>query len=92
MTLVPVDRPRVAFYAIAFGAGEQAIGEGSLGFANTDFTVGSTLIGETSFTNTGTASIRASKDNPATVELRYGNNAAGRCAAGPPPGCRRRCR
>ncbi len=72
--MIPTAEAEVRFYAIAFGAGEQAIGEGSLGFSNTDFSAGSTLVGEVSFTNTGTAAIRASKDYPAAVELRVGEN------------------
>ena len=65
----PDQKPEVGFYAIAFGEGEQALGEGNLGLANYDFTMGSTLTGEVSFVNTGTTAIRASKANPATARL-----------------------
>ena len=68
-SLIPNGNPSVSIYAIAFGAGEQALGEGSLGLANYEFTVGSKLVGEVSFRNTGTAAIRASEDNPMTVRL-----------------------
>ena len=59
----------IGFYAIGFGMGEQAIGEGDLDFHNHDFTIGSRLLGEVGFRNTGTASIRASAANPMTVRL-----------------------
>ena len=72
-TLIPADRARVGFYAIAFGAGQQALGEGNLGLNVCDFTAGSTLVGEVSFTNTGTAAIRASEKNPAKIQLTAGS-------------------
>ncbi|MBR3990855.1 MAG: S-layer homology domain-containing protein [Clostridia bacterium] len=68
-TTVPDGVSELSFYAIAFGAGEQAVGEGRLGLANYDFTAGSRIIGEVSFTNTGTSAIRASDANPMTVSL-----------------------
>ncbi len=59
----------LGFYAIGFGMGEQAIGEGDLDFSEHDFTAGSKLKGEVSFRNTGTAAIRASDANPMTIRL-----------------------
>ena len=74
----PKQRTEVGFYAIAFGEGDQALGEGNLGLANYDFVIGSTLTGEVSFVNTGTTAIRASNANPATaklmVEVKNGGN------------------
>ena len=69
VTVVPDGDSTVAFYAIAFGAGEQALGEAKLGLSEYDFTLGSRLIGQVEFTNTGTAAVRASGDNPMTVRL-----------------------
>ncbi len=68
-TLIPDGDPDVGFYAIAFGEGEQALGQASLSLANYDFTIGSELIGGVRFTNTGTAAIRSPDDNPATAKL-----------------------
>lgn len=68
-TYLPEDSSRLGFYAIAFGAGEQAIGEGKLSFSEHTFTAGKSLKGELVFRNTGTAAIRASEENPATVRL-----------------------
>lgn len=68
-TVAPTDRAAVGFYAIAFGSGEQAIGEGDLDFSSHDFTIGSKLMGEVSFRNTGTAALRASDADPLTVRL-----------------------
>ncbi|MBQ6660885.1 MAG: hypothetical protein IJM57_05590, partial [Lachnospiraceae bacterium] len=75
-TIVPVPEansgnivPVVNFYAIAFGAGEKAIGEGILGFANYDFTSGNSLVGELDFRNVGTTAIRADDEHPITVTL-----------------------
>ena len=45
--------PNVGFYAIAFGEGKQALGEGTLGFANYDFTSGRELVGEVNFRHQG---------------------------------------
>ena len=73
VTMVPAGEAEVGFYAIAFGAGEQALGEATLCFANPNFSEGSELIGEVSFTNTGTAAIRASEANPATITLYAGD-------------------
>lgn len=70
--MVPDGTPSIGFYAIAFGAGEQALGEGNLGFASYDFTIGNELVGEVSFTNTGTVAIRASEANPARIRLSAG--------------------
>ena len=72
-TVVPDGDTQVGFYALAFGAGEQALGEGNLSFAYYDFSVGSTLTGEVSFTNTGTVAIRADELHPATIQLLAGS-------------------
>ena len=68
-TVIPDGKASIGFYAIGFGMGEQALGEGDLDFSNCDFTTGSRLIGEVKFRNTGTAAIRASEVNPLTVRL-----------------------
>ena len=68
-TYIPEERASLGFYAIAFGAGEQAVGEGKLSFSEHTFSAGSSLMGELGFRNTGTAAIRASEENPATVRL-----------------------
>ena len=68
-TVVPTGDAAIGFYAIAFGGGEQAIGEGQLGLANYDFTEGDKLTGTLSFRNTGTAAIRGSEANPITAKL-----------------------
>ena len=73
VTMVPAGDAEVSFYAIAFGEGEQALGESSLLFAGYDFMEGSKLIGEVNFTNTGTVAIRASEDNPAAITLLAGD-------------------
>ncbi|MBQ6660415.1 MAG: hypothetical protein IJM57_03185, partial [Lachnospiraceae bacterium] len=65
--------PSVNFYAIAFGEGSQALGEGILELSNYDFSAGSSLIGEVNFRNTGTTAIRASKANPMTITLNVAN-------------------
>ncbi len=70
---MPTGTSTVGFYAIAFGVGEHALGEGNLGFASYDFSIGNELTGEVSFTNTGTVAIRASESNPAVVELMAGS-------------------
>ena len=69
VAIVPDGDATTAFYAIAFGAGEQALGEARLGLSEYDFTLGSRLIGQVEFTNTGTVAVRASNDNPMTVRL-----------------------
>ena len=71
-TVVPESESKVGFYAIAFGAGEQALGEASFGLSYYDFSIGSKLVGEVSFTNTGTTAIRASEANPCTIRLMAG--------------------
>ena len=68
-TYIPDGNAEVGFYAIAFGAGEQAVGEASIELASYDFAVGSKLTGTVSFRNTGTAAIRASDANPLTITL-----------------------
>ena len=68
-SVIPDGDPNLSFYAVAFGAGEQGIGLGSMSLANYDFTVGSRLIGEVSFTNTGTTALRASEENPLKARL-----------------------
>ena len=68
-SIVPKSNANVSFYAIAFGAGEQAIGEAVLGLSNYEFTAGSRLVGDVSFRNTGTAALRGSEANPLTVRL-----------------------
>jgi hypothetical protein len=68
-TFVPDGDATVSFYAIAFGAGEQAIGEGQLGLANYDFTTGDKLTGTLTFRNTGTAAIRGGEANPIIAKL-----------------------
>jgi hypothetical protein len=74
-TVVPVSSTdggsstKVAFYAIAFGAGDQALGEARLGLSEYDFTTGKRLIGQVEFTNTGTVAVRASEANPITARL-----------------------
>ncbi len=61
--------PGVGVYAISYGVGGQAIGEGELSFVNYDFTAGSKLNAALSFTNTGDVGIRASAEQPAVVKL-----------------------
>ena len=56
-------------YAISYGAGQQAVGKGSLTFLNHDFAAGAELVVTANFTNTGDVSIRGSKDQPITVSL-----------------------
>ena len=68
-SVVPEGSAELNFYAIAFGVGEQALGEGKLRFGAYDFTAGNRLVGGLSFTNTGTTAIRGDKDNPLTVRL-----------------------
>ena len=71
-TVIPASGSTLSFYAIAFGAGEQALGEVSLSLASYNFSVDSELVGEVSFTNTGTAAIRASETEPVVVKLNAG--------------------
>lgn len=68
-TVAPDGSAELSFYAIAFGVGEQALGQGKLRFGEYDFTAGKRLVGGLSFTNTGTAAIRGSDDNPITVRM-----------------------
>ncbi len=64
------DFPKgMGIYAISYGIGNQKLGEATLTFLREDFTAGAELTANMSFVNTGDISIRASKDNPATVTL-----------------------
>ena len=65
------------FYAIAFGCGEQDIGNASLTLDSYTFSTGSVLSGKVSFANTGNTAIRGSADQPVTVELVAINEQAG---------------
>ena len=56
-------------YVIHYGIGQQALGEGSIRFAGTDFTAGALLHAVVKFKNTGDVSIRGSEDQPVTVRL-----------------------
>ncbi|MBQ6163175.1 MAG: hypothetical protein IJK23_01740 [Clostridia bacterium] len=69
-TIAPVGSATLGFYSIAFGAGEQALGQAKLSLANYDFSAGNHLIGGLEFMNTGTAAVRASDANPITVQLK----------------------
>lgn len=68
-TLTPKGDAALNFYAIAFGVGDQALGEARLSLANYDFSAGNKLVGELSFVNTGTTAIRGSRNNPILVKL-----------------------
>ena len=71
-------KPGVGFYAVSYGVGGQAIGEGTLSLYNYDFTVGSRLDASFSFVNTGDVGIRGSDANPITVKLLAGNQELGK--------------
>ncbi|MDR3295568.1 MAG: S-layer homology domain-containing protein [Clostridiales Family XIII bacterium] len=58
------------YYAISFGVGEQAIGEGSIHFYEDDFTPGASLRPVLSFKNVGDAQIRGSEANPISLALK----------------------
>ena len=60
---------RAGVYAISYGTGQQALGEGSLSFFNPDFTAGAPLHVTASFSNTGDVGIRGSAGQPITVRL-----------------------
>lgn len=68
-SVIPGGKASVGFYAIAFGAGDQAVGQVRLSLSDHRFTQGDRIIGEVSFTNTGTSAIRASDAEPAGVRL-----------------------
>ena len=65
------------FYAIAFGSGEQGLGNASLSLDRYDFSAGSSLSGTVSFTNTGSSAIRGSVDQPISVLLLAQNDEEG---------------
>ena len=68
-SVAPEGSAELSFYAIAFGVGDQALGQGQLSLAEYDFSAGKRLVGGLSFANTGTTAIRGSRDNPITVQL-----------------------
>lgn len=57
------------YYAIAYGIGNQKIGEASLKFDSNNFVEGACLTPAISFRNTGDTAIRASENNPAAIRL-----------------------
>ena len=57
------------FYAVPFSEGDASIGKASITFNKEDFACGSTLSGKLYFTNTGTAAIRGSNDQPIKLQL-----------------------
>ncbi|MBR6478272.1 MAG: hypothetical protein IKS85_07475, partial [Lachnospiraceae bacterium] len=71
-TVVNDSDPEIGFYAVAFGAGKQKIGNAKIDFYDTTFVAGEVLAGSVSFTNVGNVGIRASKSNPVTVKLGVG--------------------
>ncbi len=73
----PNKHTELGVYAIAFGAGDKAIGEGRIELSNYDFAQGSKLVGNVSFRNTGTTAIRASEANPMNVQLIVNKKAGG---------------
>ena len=56
-------------YAVSYGMGHQALGEGSISFAGADFSAGALLHTAVKFKNTGDVAIRGSAANPITVRL-----------------------
>ncbi|MBP5281116.1 MAG: hypothetical protein J6Z22_01310, partial [Lachnospiraceae bacterium] len=72
-TVVNDSDPEIGFYAVAFGAGKQKIGNAKMDFYDTTFSAGEVLAGSVSFTNVGNVGIRGSQSNPITVELTVGS-------------------
>lgn len=68
-SVAPDGSAELNFYAIAFGVGDQALGQGRLSLGQYDFTAGNRLVGSLSFVNTGATAIRGSEDNPVTVRM-----------------------
>ncbi len=60
---------KTGVYALSFGMGNQALSSASLVLSNYLLTPGSDVTAHARFTNGGDVAIRASKANPATVEL-----------------------
>lgn len=56
-------------YAMTFGSGVASLGYASIHLSNYDFTPASEMSAYVSFTNMGDTAIRASEENPATIEL-----------------------
>jgi hypothetical protein len=57
------------YYALSFGVGEKNVGEGSITFAEPNFTPGALLQPTITFKNTGDVPLRGSASDPITVEL-----------------------
>ena len=57
------------YYALSFGVGEKNVGEGSITFAEPNFTPGAMLQPTITFKNTGDVPLRGSASDPITVEL-----------------------
>lgn len=60
---------QTGYYALSFGVGEKTVGEGSITFANPNFTPGTQLLPTISFKNTGDVALRGSASAPITIEL-----------------------
>ena len=60
----------IGVYAISYGVGQQAIGEGSLRTMNYDFTAGSDLYATVQFTNVGDVGIRGSAAEDQQIRVR----------------------
>ncbi|MBQ9886314.1 MAG: hypothetical protein IJM37_05590 [Lachnospiraceae bacterium] len=64
----------VGVYAIGYGVGQQAVGNGYIDMPIYDFSAGAYLYANIGFTNTGDVGIRGSKDQPIEVSLQAQND------------------
>jgi hypothetical protein len=67
--VVPAGDSEVGFYAVAFGQGQQAIGNTNVTLSDGSLKAGSHLRTSISFDNVGNTRIRGSESQPITVEL-----------------------
>ncbi len=68
-SVVPAGASKVGFYAVAFGQGQQAIGNCNIRLTEGAFKAGKYLKTSISFDNVGDTRIRGSETEPITVEL-----------------------
>ncbi len=64
------EHGKMGVYAISYGKGGQKVGNVSIRFGFSDFSVGIRHYAQIKFTNVGDAAIRASQQNPVKVELK----------------------
>ncbi len=68
-SVVPAKASEVGFYAVAFGQGQQAIGQSNIRLTEGSFKAGKYVKASVSFDNVGDTRIRGSETEPITVQL-----------------------